>query len=72
MGGKFPQIGLIFKNMPNLLRLSLNSCKITEELLEALAVALECNVKLTDLNLYSNDIHTDSAPIVARIIKDKT
>jgi Ran GTPase-activating protein (RanGAP) involved in mRNA processing and transport len=61
-----------FKMMPNLLRLSLNSCKITEELLESLAVALESNVKLTDLNLYSNDIHTDSAPIVARIIKDKT
>lgn len=57
--------------MTKLERLSLNSCKLDHELLETLATALETNTVLQELNLYSNDINSEGALIVAKIIKDK-
>jgi len=61
-----------FKNMPNLGKLSLNSCNLDQDLLQVLAEALEGNTKITDLNLYSNDINSEGAKVIAGMIKDKT
>lgn len=41
-------------------------------MLEVLATSLEANTVLAELNLYSNDINSEGAVIVAKMIKDKS
>lgn len=51
--------------------MSLNSCNLDSDLLEVLADSLVGKEKLTDLNLYSNDINSEGAKVIAGLLKDK-
>lgn len=59
------------KNMPRLSKLSLNSCQLDSDLLLELATSLADNEVLTDLNLYSNDINSEGAKVIADLLKNK-
>ena len=52
-------------NMPNLKKLSLNSCNLDQDRLTELHSALEDKVNLIDLSLYSNEINSEGASILA-------
>ena len=58
-------------NIPNLKKLCLNSCNLNEECLEALKNALSDSTELTDISLYSNEINTEGAVIVAQMLVNK-
>ena len=49
------------KNMPQLEKLSMNSCNMINPCLEALREALTANTTLTDISLYSNEIDAEGA-----------
>jgi Ran GTPase-activating protein (RanGAP) involved in mRNA processing and transport len=53
------------KNMTGLKKLSLNSCTLDQELLQELVNSLAANESLTDLNLYSNEINSEGAQMIA-------
>jgi Ran GTPase-activating protein (RanGAP) involved in mRNA processing and transport len=57
--------------MPNLQKISLNSCNLDSDLLQVLSDALVGKDKLTDLNLYSNDINSEGAKVIAGLLSDK-
>ena len=59
------------KNMPNLKKVTLNSCMLDSDLLQELCNSLKDNEILTDLNLYSNDINSEGAKVIAEMIKNK-
>ena len=58
--------------LPNLKKLSLNSCNLTVPFLEALKEALANNTELTDISLYSNEIDAEGASIIAHMLVNKT
>ena len=49
------------RNLPELSKLSLNSCNLIQPCLEALKVSLIDNMALTDISLYSNEIGAEGA-----------
>ena len=49
------------KHMPQLEKLSMNSCNMINPCLEALKDALTQNTTLTDISLYSNEIDAEGA-----------
>ena len=57
--------------MPNLKKLSFNSCNLIPPTLEALRDALTSNEVLTDLSLYSNEIDAEGASYVAQTLVNK-
>lgn len=59
------------KNMPNLKKISLNSCNMDMDLLQELSDSLSQQDVLTDLNLYSNEINSEGAKIIAGMLKNK-
>jgi Ran GTPase-activating protein (RanGAP) involved in mRNA processing and transport len=44
---------------------------LDSDLLQVLSDALVGKDKLTDLNLYSNDINSEGAKVIATLLKDK-
>ena len=57
--------------MPNLSKLSMNSCNLIQPCLEALKAALETNQQLTDISLYSNEIDAEGAQCIAQMLVNK-
>lgn len=57
--------------MPHLKKLSLNSCNLELERLQELHEALVSNDKLVDLSLYSNEINSEGAKILAQTLINK-
>ena len=53
------------RNLPELSKLSLNSCNLIQPCLEALKVSLIDNMALTDISLYSNEIAAEGAQLIA-------
>ena len=53
------------RNLPELSKLSLNSCNLIQPCLEALKVSLIDNLALTDISLYSNEIAAEGAQLIA-------
>ena len=53
------------KNLPNLAKLSLNSCNLIVPCLEALKEALIDNTILAEISLYSNEIDAEGAQLIA-------
>ncbi len=59
-------------NMPNLSKLSFNSCNLIVPCLEAMKNALERNETLTDISLYSNEIDAEGAQMIAQMLANKS
>ena len=59
------------KNMTLLKKVSLNSCNMDMDLLQELNNSLIDQDCLTDLNLYSNEINSEGARIIAGMLKNK-
>jgi len=53
------------KNLTILKKLSLNSCMLDLDLLDELKTSLAETESLTDLNLYSNEINSEGATLIA-------
>lgn len=60
-----------FAHMPNLHKLSLNSCNLIVPCLEALRDALAENTVLQDISLYSNEIDAEGAAIISTMLANK-
>ena len=60
------------KNLPQLSKLSLNSCNLIIPCLEALKEALSENLILTELSLYSNEIDAEGAQLIAQTLVNKS
>lgn len=58
-------------NLKRLRRLSLNKCKLNINLLKRLYESISDNEEMTELSLYSNEITTEGAEFIAKIIQNK-
>ena len=57
--------------LPNLKKLCLNSCNLNIPCLEAMNSALQDSTELTDISLYSNEINSEGAAIIAQMLVNK-
>lgn len=53
-------------------KLSLNSCQLDHVLMEELRVSLHDNESLVSLNLYSNEINSEGAQLIAKLLHNKS